>query len=797
MFNLPPRDDRPGHGKKLLEHFSNARTESQNQDKITGRTTSREGITVEVRSEHGFPLTFERLDRQGDGIELLNVREQAGVTYATVFIPSGKEETLVKLLEDYIGKDTKSGKPQNQPLVESISEIRLAAMESFWTDAEKTLPGARDKLWWEIWLNDHWEGSGIIESFREVCSLVGLRLSKRIVKFPERIVLLGYGTLEQLTSIYGLFDYLAELRKAKEVPTDFLSLTPVEQVDFINDALNRIQAPPANAPAVCLLDTGVRRSHPLLELAISEDDVLSCDPTWPTDDRNGHGTEMAGLSLYGCLSTVLSGDKNVILTHRLESIKILPDQGENSPDHWGAITQEAVARAELQAPTRRRTLCMTVTGDNRDEGYPTSWSAAVDQLCSGQLDGKQRLMFISAGNIKPRELRNEYPNRNHVEGIQNPAQAWNAVTTGAFTDRVALTSQEFSDWQPLGEKGKLSPCSTTSLAWGDHDWPLKPDIVMEGGNDIIHPQTRQVDTCDDLSLLTTKMVYPGGSFLVSTGETSAAAAQAARLAAIIQAEYPSLWSETVRALIIHSAEWTAEMLEEFDFGERRNRLRCYGYGVPNIKRALKSASNSVTLVSQEHIRPYTRENGPIQTDEIHFHELPWPREALQQLGENDVSMKVTLSYFIEPSPGRRGWENKFRYASHGLRFDVLRPLETIEQFKQRLTRSAWNDENERPDSSSSTSQKWDLGPKLRARGSVHSDRWCGSGSELANTGYVAIYPVTGWWKERPHLRGWAKSTRYALIVSIETPNTDVDLYTPITQEIRTRIDAAQVVTIPV
>ncbi len=44
--------------------------------------------------------------------------------------------------------------------------------------------------------------------------------------------------------------------------------------------------------------------------------------------------------------------------------------------------------------------------------------------------------------------------------------------------------------------------------------------------------------------------------------TSAATAQAARLAAIVQAEYPNLWPETARALIVHSAEWTQAMRSE-------------------------------------------------------------------------------------------------------------------------------------------------------------------------------------------------------------------------------------------
>jgi hypothetical protein len=40
---------------------------------------------------------------------------------------------------------------------------------------------------------------------------------------------------------------------------------------------------------------------------------------------------------------------------------------------------------------------------------------------------------------------------------------------------------------------------------------------------------------------------------------------------------------------------------------------------------------------------------------MHLHQLPWPTEVLEDLGPTQVSMRVTLSYFIEPSPNNIGW----------------------------------------------------------------------------------------------------------------------------------------------
>ncbi len=142
-------------------------------------------------------------------------------------------------------------------------------------------------------------------------------------------------------------------------------------------------------------------------------------------------------------------------------------------------------------------------------------------------------------------------------------------------------------------------------------------------------------------------------------------------------------------------------------------------------------------------------------------------------------MRVTLSYFIEPSPGRCGWTHKHRYQSHGLRFDVKRPSDTEDRFRKLISKAAREEDEdvaaERDD------RQWDIGPQLRHKGSIHSDTWTGTAIELAHCGVLAVYPVSGWWRERKHLNCWDRQARYSLIVTIETPETDV--YTSIANQI--------------
>lgn len=68
-------------------------------------------------------------------------------------------------------------------------------------------------------------------------------------------------------------------------------------------------------------------------------------------------------------------------------------------------------------------------------------------------------------------------------------------------------------------------------------------------------------------------------------------------------------------------------------------------------------------------------------------------------------------------------------------------------------------------------------------GSIHSDFKIMSAAELANARYIAVYPVGGWWSHRLALGKAGETVRYALVVSIETPGVEADLYTEIVSKI--------------
>jgi hypothetical protein len=744
------------------------------------------GVYLEFEIPAGSEEAAERLENRQKHIELVALLQASANSpaRATVFVPDTAADHFLKKVEQYRDENTRAGKPKNEALVARIQTVSLAAVRSVYTDDAALFPAAAEPIWWEIWLRE-----GHANSFDAAAQHLEIPAQPQKLVFPDREVRLIYGTEITIMRLFVNTDSIAEIRRAKDTPAQFMRWSNVEQAARAADLAGRVDVPENPQVAVCLLDTGVTQSHPLLSLALDPGDVLAYDPTWPGGDSHGHGTNMAGSALYGDLTPLFAGNARVPLTHCLESVKILPDQGQNEPKLYGAITRESIARAEVQAPERRRAVCMAVTSDvGTNRGIPSSWSAAVDQLCFGEGDAR-RLILISAGNIREGLSKAGYPARNEIEPIENPAQAWNAITVGAFTDKSVITDPTYEGWEPVAPVGDLCPTSRTSVSW-EQKWPLKPDIVLEGGNWAALGD--QIDCPDDLGLLTTYRDPTTRHFDIFR-DTSAATALGASLAGKIIAAMPQRWPETIRALMIHSAEWTPAMRHRFDAAgseqQKRVLLRKYGYGAPDYYRAVLSAANDLTLIAEDSFQPFQKDGSAIKTRHMNLHQFPWPRAELEQLGETEVELRVTLSYYVEPNPGERGWLRRHRYPSYGLRFAVKKSLESVDTFRTRINAAAVAEEEEL-EAIDAGSDDWFLGARLRNLGSVHSDYWRGTAAELARRSAIGVYPIGGWWKENPAHQRYDRPIRYALIVSIRAVNGTVDIYTPVMTQIATLVELA-------
>ena len=178
--------------------------------------------------------------------------------------------------------------------------------------------------------------------------------------------------------------------------------------------------------------------------------------------------------------------------------------------------------------------------------------------------------------------------------------------------------------------------------------PIKPDVCFEGGNVATGPNNSVFDT-DDLKLLSTYR-DPQIAQFSSFDATSAASAQAAWMAARLQAEYPDAWPETIRGLIVHSAEWTATQkrmyLQTTKKSDYYRLAKICGYGVPNLERAISCAANSLSLISEAELQPFDKHETQSRyiSKDMHLYQLPWPVDVLRGLGEPPVSAKKSARW---------------------------------------------------------------------------------------------------------------------------------------------------------
>lgn len=787
---LPPARVRAAHAARLGLALGTAVAAGRQRiaEREEGLAEGAKGFYLEFDFPAAERAAVEALENKPKAIELVAVRPVAegdAMVSATVFVPEAAADFFLRKVEAYRDEQTKTGAPKNQNLVARIEDIRLGAARSLFTDAAPLFP-LDGPAWWEVWLRD-----GGLPVFQAVAARLNVAVKDHILSFPERDVVLALADEATMDRLVRNSDAVAELRVAKDTPSLFLEMRTVDQADWAADLADRVAAPPAVAPAVCILDSGATQAHPLIAPGLDPADQHTYDNGWGVGDSahwNGHGSSMAGVALYGDLEAALSHGGAVALAHRLETVKILPPAGQNEPRLYGAITATGIARAEDHAPRRRRVFCMAVTSDvGLGRGRPSSWSSAVDQLCYGGGD-RRRLMVLAAGNLRGDIHAAEYPDRNDLEEVESPAQAWNPLVVGACTDKITITHADYEGWSPVAPAGDLSPASRTSAIW-DRQWPIRPDVVFEGGN-FAHDGVNPASAIDDLQLLTTHY-RPNVRLFEAFGDTSGAAALGANLAAGVMAAQPTLWPETVRGLIVQSAEWTPAMRQRFDAAgsqaQKLAMLRRYGWGIPSLDRALLSAANDATLMVEDALLPFRKDGSQIKTRDMNLHRLPWPRDELAALGEMDVELRVTLSYFIEPNPGERGWTRRHRYASHSLRFAVKRSLESIPEFRGRINKAAQDEEAGA--AGAAGGDNWVLG-QIRDRGSLHSDIWRGSAAALAERDAIGVFPVSGWWKEKPSLQRWDRAARYALLVSIRAPQANVDLYTAIANQLVVPIPAA-------
>jgi len=356
---------REEHGAMLRDQLrASFREEQQDREEVElpDNLELTDGAYYEVELRRGAKA--EKLERKTDRIAVgaTKIDPETEQISTVVFIPDESVPILEQIFEDYAtGALTEKGEPQRKDYVDPIETIRRARLFSFWTDDPRALPErAQDRMWWEVWCapeNTH----EVIAVFRRMdCRVAD---EDRWLSFPETRVIPIFARRADIELALVVAKGIAELRRGSDTPTFFLEEERENQYDWAADLAERTVWPGVNVPRVCLLDTGVNRSHLLLEPALAEGDLLTVNSDWVATDnvRESHGTEMAGLALHGDLFARLQDSQGHRLEHRLESVRIMPADGfdPNEPARIGSITLSAVASASTAWQSQTKTALAT------------------------------------------------------------------------------------------------------------------------------------------------------------------------------------------------------------------------------------------------------------------------------------------------------------------------------------------------------------------------------------------------------------------------------------------------------
>jgi len=803
--NRPSIDNKSAHIQSLIHRFDRAyQTAQRERDiRIAESLPSKNGIYLRIRSFPGHKLSYQKMELKSVNIYVLHHRtvseEEGEIEEAVIYIPFNRVQKFLNRLEDYrrdIERENRDN-PAQKDLIEFIASIEAAVFDQFWQDPEEKKP-TRDAAWTEVWiwtddLTMDEDRTERLNSVKGLCRRLQMDVKEEELHFAERSVMMVYANEQNLTELLKSSDYISEFRLAKSVVQFFADFELADQREACENLLDRIKIDEnAGEISVTILDNGVNREHPLLNPFLQRDDRHTINIDWGKGDDNGHGTEMAGLAIFGNLASALQSTEPIYVGHILESSKFLPRRGNNPKELYGDYTKQAISLPAIQARNRKRIVNMAVTADDTiDRGRPSSWSAKLDEICHNE----DLLFMVSAGNNETRDLWKLYPKGNLLAPVQDPGQAWNAITVGAYTQLSQLNDPDLRNHEVIAQNGQLSPYSTTGHDF-ESQWPVKPEVVFEGGNLMRAPDGFISAGEDDLSVLTTSHEIDQRLFS-TTWATSAATAQASSFAAKLQRAYPDFWPETIRGLMIHSAEWTQGMRDQFDeLGIDLNKksgyqkaLKIFGYGVPSFQKARHSADNSLSLIAESEIQPFHKTPKGIKFNELHIYELPWPEEELIALADTEVELKITLSYYIEPMPGSRGNKDKYRYASHQLEFQVSEPGDDVERFSLRMGEKLENEDfRDAQKRISHREDRWEYGVNSRNSGSLHSDRITMTAADMADCNLIAVYPKTGWWYTRNSQKKYNSRARYSLIIGLSTPEEDVDLYTPVSVEIEMPVE---------
>jgi hypothetical protein len=556
------------------------------------------------------------------------------------------------------------------------------------------------------------------------------------------------------------------------------------------------RAPDAEAPAVCVIDSGIQEAHILIQPAV-DDSMSHCFLPGKTPDDvgdfvapGGHGTRVAGAVLYG---EVVVKDGTPQLPFWIQNARMLDENNSMPEELFPPQAIRAAVTRYHRGPRQTRIFnhSINASGYCRTR-YMSAWAAEIDSL-SSEFDV---LIVQSSGNLQISGTNPQVGVRDHLVAgreypaylyeasarIANPAQSLQALTVGSVGYGL-LADGLWSTFAP--EWGYPSAFSRSGLGiWN----VIKPEVVEFGGDDVrtanvppdVQPGGRISAACPELVRST--MFPPGPAFDRDETGTSFAAPKVSRIAAKLQHLFPDEPTLLYRALIVQSARWPpwaesllAELRQpDLDQTHRQQLLdqvsqliRCIGYGIPDEARATANTDYRTTFITSGETQIHPRE--------CHIYQVPIPPILRAQADEFDIRVEVTLSYVAQPRRTRR---NLRRYLSTWMDWKSSKLGEGLNDFRARALKDEENENNPAPGSV----LPWSLheGSNFgfirdtkRNSGTVQKDWAVVKSNALPDNFCIAVVGHQGWSHDPD------STARYTLAVTFEILGQEIPIYEPL------------------
>lgn len=417
---------------------------------------------------------------------------------------------------------------------------------------------------------------------------------------------------------------LAKLIKLREVShvERLPQISPRVKLDADIETFDVHGSPDEDKPGILIVDSGIN-NHPLLEYAIASKNVFpSFDGKIRKDvdiDDVGHGTMVAGIALYGDVGKCIQ-DKKFDPQVWLHSAKVMymGDYG-NAVFHEKSLLEHQLKDA-IEQTVKEHPRCKIVNislGDSNRKMWPGQRqfriASLIDELAFQYCD---ILFTIAAGNNQDDVSEYEtYPNYLIDDDarvkIIDPATSIHGITVGSIF--------------PFGAANSDYPSPFTRVGLGLQR-AIKPELVDYGGG-----------FDQDLTTINSRWLEEGRLFTLDRG-TSLSAPKIAHFLAKLKDAFPDASRNFLKALLLSSAVVPSDLpspLNEINVcknDDLQKILSIFGYGKPDLTRALYSESNRVLLTH----------DGKIRLNCVELFEINLPKEFFTENGRRII--EITLVF---------------------------------------------------------------------------------------------------------------------------------------------------------